>query len=101
MGATERGTPGLHEDVAVSARFSVIIPTYQRRDVLVETLQAIAELETPWPCELVVVVDGSTDGSAEAARAVPVPFPVRVVVQDNRGSAAARNHGLRHARGRR
>jgi GT2 family glycosyltransferase/peptidoglycan/xylan/chitin deacetylase (PgdA/CDA1 family) len=99
VGATERGTPGLHEDVVVSARFSIIIPTYQRRDVLVETVQAIAGLETPWPCELVVVVDGSTDGSAEAARAVPVPFPVRVVVQDNRGAAAARNHGAAEAHG--
>src|SRR3954453_17727813 len=58
-----------------------------------------ARLETPWPVELVVVVDGSSDGSVEAARAVPVPFPVTVVEQDNRGAAAARNHGAAVARG--
>ncbi|SFT34260.1 Glycosyltransferase, GT2 family [Geodermatophilus amargosae] len=87
------------EAVAQSQRFSIVIPTYQRRDVLVETIRALARLETPWPCELIVVVDGSTDGSAEAARAVPVPFPVRVLEQDNQGAAAARNHGAGEARG--
>jgi GT2 family glycosyltransferase/peptidoglycan/xylan/chitin deacetylase (PgdA/CDA1 family) len=87
------------EAVTRSQRFSIVIPTYQRRDVLVETIRALAGLETPWPCELVVVVDGSTDGSAEAARAVPVPFPVRVLEQENQGAAAARNHGAGEARG--
>jgi hypothetical protein len=82
--ARRRGQ-GMAEAGMQGQRFSIVIPTYQRRDVLVETMHALARLETPWPCELLVVVDGSTDGSAEAARAVPVPFPVRVLEQDNRG----------------
>jgi GT2 family glycosyltransferase/peptidoglycan/xylan/chitin deacetylase (PgdA/CDA1 family) len=80
-------------------RFSIVVPTYNRRDVLVDSMRSLAELETPWPCELIVVVDGSTDGSAEAARAVPMPFPVRVVEQPNGGAAAARNTGAAQARG--
>ncbi len=80
-------------------RFSIVVPTYERRDVLVESMRSLARLETPWPVELVVVVDGSTDGSAEAARAVEIPFPVTVVEQPNAGAAAARNHGAAVARG--
>jgi glycosyltransferase involved in cell wall biosynthesis len=79
--------------------FSIVIPTYQRRDVLLRTMAGLARLEHPWPCELVVVVDGSQDGSAEAARAVPMPYDVSVVEQPNSGAAAARNRGAREARG--
>ncbi|WP_198597831.1 glycosyltransferase [Blastococcus atacamensis] len=75
------------------------MPTYQRRDVLLQTLTSLGGLDTPWPVELVVVVDGSTDGSAEAARALTLPFPVTVVEQPNGGAAAARNNGAAHARG--
>jgi GT2 family glycosyltransferase/peptidoglycan/xylan/chitin deacetylase (PgdA/CDA1 family) len=80
-------------------RFSIVVPTYNRRDVLVDSIRSLAGLESPWPCELIVVVDGSTDGSAEAARAVPMPFPVRVIEQSNAGAAAARNTGAAQARG--
>ncbi len=80
-------------------RFSIVVPTYERRDVLTESLRSLARLETPWPVELLVVVDGSTDGSAEAARAIEAPFPVTVVEQANAGAAAARNHGAALARG--
>ncbi len=80
-------------------RFSIVVPTYERRDVLVESMRSLARLETPWPVELVVAVDGSTDGSADAARAVEVPFPVTVIEQSNAGAAAARNAGAAAARG--
>ena len=82
-----------------STRFSIVVPTYQRRDVLLATLASLGDLETPWPVELVVVVDGSTDGSADAARALDLPFPVTVVEQPNSGAAAARNNGAARARG--
>jgi glycosyltransferase involved in cell wall biosynthesis/peptidoglycan/xylan/chitin deacetylase (PgdA/CDA1 family) len=80
-------------------RFSIVVPTYNRRDVLVESMASLARVERRWPVELIVVDDGSTDGSAAAARAVPVPFPTRVISQPNRGAAAARNHGAAVARG--
>jgi GT2 family glycosyltransferase/peptidoglycan/xylan/chitin deacetylase (PgdA/CDA1 family) len=80
-------------------RFSIVVPTYQRRDVLLGTVRALAQLETPWPVELVVVVDGSTDGSADAVRAEPVPFPMTVLEHPNRGLSATRNRGASAARG--
>ena len=80
-------------------RISVVIPTYNRKAVLLETLGALARVETPWPIEAVVVVDGSVDGSLEAARALEMPFDLRVIGQSNAGASAARNRGAAEARG--
>jgi glycosyltransferase involved in cell wall biosynthesis len=77
---------------------SVVVPTFQRRERLVELVEPI--LGDPATTELVVVVDGSTDGSIELlrdrARADGRLLPVLV---DNRGEAAARLEGVRRARG--
>jgi glycosyltransferase involved in cell wall biosynthesis len=80
-------------------RFSVIIPTFQRRDVVVATVRALARQSYPHGFEVVVVVDGSTDGTADALRSLVLPFGLRVLEQPNRGSAAARNAGANAARG--
>ncbi|MCW2812260.1 MAG: polysaccharide deacetylase [Friedmanniella sp.] len=80
-------------------RFSIVIPTFNRREVLLQTLHDLGRLEAPWPVEVVVVVDGSQDGSVEAAREVALPFPTRVLYQPNSGAAAARNRGAAAARG--
>ena len=80
-------------------KFSVVIPTYQRRDVVVSSVQALAaQIEDSF--EVVVVVDGSTDGTAAALRALMLPFPLRVIEQSNAGRAAAVNAGAEKARGR-
>ena len=79
--------------------FSVIVPTYQRRDVAAAAVEALCRLDYPGSVELVVVVDGSTDGSADALRAIACPFPVHVVEQPNSGAAAARNRGAALAGG--
>ncbi|MGY1745236.1 glycosyltransferase [Blastococcus sp. SYSU D00695] len=79
-------------------RHSVVIPTHQRRDLVVGAVRALLAQEEP-PLEVVVVVDGSTDGTAEALRALTSPTPVLVVEQDNQGQARARNRGAELARG--
>lgn len=75
------------------------MPTYQRRESLRRTLEALRAVDyPPERLELVLVCDGCTDGSAEMARALDMPFPVRVLEQPNGGPAAARNLGIANAR---
>ncbi len=80
-------------------RFSVIIPTYQRRDVVCASVAALAKQEFGGAFEVIVVVDGSTDGTAEALRRLSVPFSLTVLEQSNQGASEARNHGASMARG--
>jgi glycosyltransferase involved in cell wall biosynthesis len=76
---------------------SVIIPTYNRKDPLRETLASLAKQTYPSDCfEVIVVDDGSTDGT-EAVALEPFPFALRLLRQSNQGDAAARNFGARHS----
>lgn len=83
---------------------TIAICSYQRRRSLLELLGALdsqmALAPDDWEdIDVVVVVDGSTDGSAEAARALPTRLPVSVIFQENSGLSAARNTCLDHAKG--
>lgn len=73
-------------------RFSVIVPTYERREVVLRSIAAL-DRQSGRDFEAIVVVDGSADGSAEALRALEVGFPLRVIEQPNGGAAQARNAG--------
>jgi glycosyltransferase involved in cell wall biosynthesis len=76
---------------------SVIIPTYNRKDLLRETLNSLAQQTYPSDrFEVVVVDDGSTDGTKEIA-AEAFPFTLRYLWQSNQGDAAARNFGARRS----
>jgi GT2 family glycosyltransferase/peptidoglycan/xylan/chitin deacetylase (PgdA/CDA1 family) len=79
-------------------RFSVVIPTYRRRERVLRHVAALAN-QTFEDFEAVVVDDGSQDGSAAALRALETPFPLAVIEQENQGAAQARNVGARAARG--
>ncbi len=79
---------------------SIILPTYNRASFLPQAFAAIrAQTFTDW--ELIVVDDGSSDGTAEVVEALAgdCPQPVRFVYQNNQGPAQARNAGIRLARG--
>ncbi|HKH91738.1 MAG TPA: glycosyltransferase family 2 protein, partial [Gemmatimonadaceae bacterium] len=81
-------------------RVSVVIPTYRRRDALLRLLSGLARQRLPaTDFEVIVVVDGSLDGSREAAEALSTPYELRVLWQENLGRSAARNAGLDAARG--
>jgi GT2 family glycosyltransferase/peptidoglycan/xylan/chitin deacetylase (PgdA/CDA1 family) len=79
-------------------RFSVIVPTHERRERVVHNVEALAAQELS-SFEAIVVVDGSTDGTAAALRGLDLPFPLTVLEQDNKGAAEARNAGARNAAG--
>lgn len=81
-------------------KVSVVIPTFNRRAVLERTLPTVLDQSFPaGEYEVIVVVDGSTDGTAEALRRLASPVRLRVLEQSNRGIPAARNAGLSAAVG--
>jgi GT2 family glycosyltransferase len=77
---------------------SVIIPTYNSRDLLVETLRALLAQDCDAQrYEIIVLDDGSTDDSAEAVRGLNGPVRLIYEWRENRGRGAARNAGARLA----
>jgi glycosyltransferase involved in cell wall biosynthesis len=73
---------------------SVVIPAYNAGSMLREALRSVGD---PGPTgEILVVDDGSTDGSAAIVAGAP---GVQVLTQANRGPGAARNRGIAAARG--
>ena len=75
---------------------SVIIPTYNRKNLLKRALHS-ASGQTFVPHEIIVVDDGSSDGTKDW---VLEKFPcVRYISQDNSGVSSARNRGIREAKG--
>lgn len=80
---------------------SVIVPTFNRAGLVTELVAALFA-QTWRPLEIIIVDDGSSDGTAERLAAVAPPdagCSITVLRQENAGPAAARNHGLRQARG--
>jgi glycosyltransferase involved in cell wall biosynthesis len=75
---------------------SVVVPTYNCARFLPEALES-AFAQTYQPVEIVVVDDGSTDGSMDLLSGYG--SRVRLLRQPNQGVSAARNHGIRESRG--
>lgn len=68
---------------------SVIVPVYNRADLIGLVIEAILRQSYP-PKEIIVVDDGSTDSTGEVVKR----YPVRYIYQENRGPASARNRGF-------
>ncbi|MFN2607334.1 MAG: glycosyltransferase family 2 protein [Acidimicrobiales bacterium] len=84
---------------------TIAIASHQRREPLLRLLRALDRELRAVPAlrhdlDVVVVLDGSDDGSREAVESTTWSVPLRVHWQPNRGLAAARNVGLAAARGR-
>jgi hypothetical protein len=80
----------------VTPAVSVVVPTFQRRELVVGAVRSVLA-QTFEDFELIVVDDGSTDGTGEALAGIDQR--VRYTWQENRGVSAARNAALRLAAG--
>lgn len=76
---------------------TVVMPTFNRRERLDQVLRSLAAQDLDEPFEVVVVSDGSTDGTNEYLRSSDPPLDIVGVVQDNQGPAGARNTGVERA----
>jgi|CXWL01.1.fsa_nt_gi glycosyltransferase involved in cell wall biosynthesis len=84
-----------------AVELSVVIPTHNRLDVLPEVLAALERQQDAPRFEVIVVDDGSTDGTAEWLDRQHLGFTFLVLHQANQGPAMARNTGVLAAHGRR
>lgn len=83
---------------------SIIIPCYNKAQYIGEAILSAAGQRNAPKYEVIVVDDGSTDGSLSAIQAAvkglpPGGPPVKVIKQKNAGVAAARNNGIKIAKG--
>jgi cellulose synthase/poly-beta-1,6-N-acetylglucosamine synthase-like glycosyltransferase len=73
---------------------SVVVPAYNERECIADTVHSVAQGDHP--VEVIVVDDGSTDGTADVVEDLSLPN-VRVVRKPNGGKPSALNRGIAHA----
>ncbi len=82
-------------------KLSIIIPIYNKEQYLPECLNSLNHQGFDSSVEILLIDDGSQDGSLQICKTVAaVDYHYRVIHQENQGIAAARNTGLAHAEGK-
>jgi glycosyltransferase involved in cell wall biosynthesis len=80
--------------------FSLVIPTRNRAEILIQVLSYLESLSYPRSkFEVIVVNDGSSDGTASMLEKLEVGYRLRVYRQEPQGTSAARNFAIRQAAG--
>lgn len=80
-------------------KVSVIIPTYNYAKYLPETIDSVLR-QTYQDLEIIVIDDGSTDNTKEIIqRYIRSSDKIKYILQENKGPAAARNRGIKEAKG--
>ena len=80
-------------------KLSVIVPVFDERNTVVEIVRRMRAVDLPVDLEIVIVDDGSTDGTRDVLRQL-ADSTVRVITHDaNRGKGAAIRSGLAHVSG--
>ena len=81
-------------------KYSIIIATYNRLDELKELFVTINSVEfDPAQFQIVIVDDGSTDGTRSFIKSLVTPYNIDYISQENQGPGAARNLGMQNAKG--
>ena len=80
----------------MTPKVSVILPVHNRADVLPRAIESVLA-QVFGDFELIVVDDGSTDGSAAVAKSFGDPRIRIIELGKNRGGNVARNEGIRAA----
>ena len=82
------------------SHLSIIVPTYNRLERLKRVLAGLeSQSYDPASFQVIVVSDGSTDGTAEFLSTASYSFDLQPVLQENQGVAVARNNGIAAADG--
>lgn len=74
---------------------SVVIPLYNKKGKILRAIESI-DNQTVQPQEIIIIDDGSTDGSAQQVQDLQHPL-VKLIRQPNQGVSAARNSGIHAA----
>lgn len=94
----EQAAGGLVPQTTRDILVSIVMPAWNRRDIIQRAIKsALSQCYQNW--ELIIVDDGSTDGTREALERYLMDPRLRYIYQDHRNIAAARNKGLAIAQG--
>lgn len=76
-----------------SQRIGVVVPLYNKRETIMRAIESISRQDL-CPAQVLIVDDGSTDGSSEIAKAACSRYGYSYFWQENAGVSAARNSGI-------
>jgi glycosyltransferase involved in cell wall biosynthesis len=79
-------------------KLSIVVPIFNERKIIPLLLATIRKVELPYEKEIILVDDGSTDGSREVLKALESEFKV-ILLDKNRGKGAAVRKGFEMATG--
>ena len=94
---TRRRPPSVRHDPGYLPDVSVVIPAYNEAAGIAATIRSVVASRYRGRIEVIVVDDGSADGTAAIARSLGIPH-VRVISQPNSGKPGALNRGIAEAR---
>ncbi|MEM7548231.1 MAG: glycosyltransferase family A protein [Bacteroidota bacterium] len=86
------------DNSSTNLRFSVIIPTYNGASKISNCINSLSQ-QSFLPFEIIIVIDGSTDNTKQVVSGNEKKVPIKIIDQQNKGRAGARNTGAKIAKG--